>query len=162
IHVLPSGQVKIMDFGLARLGTSEMTRTGMVMGTPHYMSPEQVRGERADARSDVFSLGCLFYELLSQKKPFEADSMHGVLFKVMQEEPTPLLDVAPDVPIVIAQILHHALAKDPAARYQNASELLAALRRARRAMAEGRGSEVLSEGDPAATGATPRVVRAAP
>ena len=76
-----------MDFGLARLGGSEMTRTGMVMGTPHYMSPEQVRGERADSRSDVFSLGCVFYELLTDRKPFDADSMHAVLFKVMQEEP---------------------------------------------------------------------------
>ena len=63
IHILPSGKVKIMDFGLARLSGSEMTTTGMVMGTPHYMSPEQVRGQRADARSDVFALGCLFYEL---------------------------------------------------------------------------------------------------
>ena len=90
IHLLPNGQVKIMDFGLARLGGSEMTRTGMVMGTPHYMSPEQVRGERADARSDVFALGCVFYELLTYRKPFDADSMHSVLFKVMQEEPPPV------------------------------------------------------------------------
>src|SRR5437870_8718215 len=92
VHVQPSGQVKILDFGLARLGASEMTRTGMVMGTPHYMSPEQVRGEKADARSDVFALGCVMYELLTHKKPFDADTMHSVLFKVMQEEPPPLAD----------------------------------------------------------------------
>ena len=76
-----------MDFGLARLGGSEMTRTGMVMGTPHYMSPEQVRGERADTRSDIFSLGCVLYELLTYRKAFDAETMHAVLFKVMQEQP---------------------------------------------------------------------------
>jgi serine/threonine protein kinase len=145
IHVLPSGQIKVMDFGLARLGASEMTRTGMVMGTPHYMSPEQVRGERADTRSDVFALGCMFYELLSHRKPFEADSMHGVLFKVMQEEPPPILEVAPEVPLVVAQVLDRLLAKDPAARFQNASEVRAAVRRARQAIAEGRGEEPLPD-----------------
>ena len=66
IYVQPSGRVKILDFGLARLGASEMTRTGMVMGTPHYMSPEQVRGEKVDVRSDVFALGAMFYELLAE------------------------------------------------------------------------------------------------
>src|SRR6185295_3401233 len=69
IHVQPTGQVKILDFGLARFSSSEMTRTGMVMGTQHYMSPEQVRGEKVDARSDLFSLGAVFYEVLSGHKP---------------------------------------------------------------------------------------------
>src|SRR5215212_5759120 len=68
IRVLPSGRVKVMDFGLARIGTSEMTRAGTVMGTPNYMSPEQVKGAGADARSDVFSLGAMSYELLSGRK----------------------------------------------------------------------------------------------
>ena len=76
LMVNAQGQVKIMDFGLARLGESEMTATGMILGTPHYMSPEQVRGEKADARSDVFSLGAVFYELLANHKAFDADSMH--------------------------------------------------------------------------------------
>ena len=69
IHLQPNGQVKILDFGLARLGESDMTKTGTVMGTPHYMSPEQVRGQKADARSDVFSLGAVFYEMLSHHRP---------------------------------------------------------------------------------------------
>src|SRR5207344_979630 len=81
IHILPGDKVKIMDFGLARIAGSDMTSTGTVMGTPHYMSPEQVRGQKADARSDVFALGCICYELLTGKKPFDAESMHGVLFK---------------------------------------------------------------------------------
>ena len=117
IHILPSGKVKIMDFGLARLSGSEMTTTGMVMGTPHYMSPEQVRGQKADARSDVFALGCLFYELLAGRKPFDAESMHGVLYKIMQEEPTPVREAAPGTPEALAQVVEKALAKNPAERF---------------------------------------------
>ncbi|HET7746557.1 MAG TPA: serine/threonine-protein kinase [Vicinamibacteria bacterium] len=143
IHVLPNRQVKIMDFGLARLGESEMTRTGMVMGTPHYMSPEQVRGERADSRSDIFSLGCVFYEFLAQKKPFEADSMHAIMFKVMQETPLPLDEMAPDLPAVLREIVDRCLQKDPAQRFQDAGELRHALVLARQALAEGRGDEPL-------------------
>jgi len=95
IHVQPSGQVKIMDFGLARLGASEMTATGTVMGTPNYMSPEQVRGEKADARSDIFSLGAVFYELLTAHKAFDADSIHAVLFQVLEHDPQPVRNWAP-------------------------------------------------------------------
>jgi serine/threonine-protein kinase len=141
IHILPGGKVKIMDFGLARMSGSDMTSTGTVMGTPHYMSPEQVRGQKADARSDVFALGCVFYELLSGRKPFDAESMHGVLFKVMQEEPTPLAEAAPDVPPMLVQLVEKSLAKDPAERFQSAADLLAALRRVRQAAASGRAHE---------------------
>ena len=145
IHILQNGQVKIMDFGLARLGGSEMTRTGMVMGTPHYMSPEQVRGERADSRSDIFSLGCVFYELLTYKKAFDADSMHAVLFKVMQEQPVPAAELDPDLPHVLADVLDHMLDKDPARRFQDGGQLRAALHLARTAIGEGRGDEPLPE-----------------
>jgi serine/threonine-protein kinase len=145
IHLLANGQVKIMDFGLARLGGSEMTRTGMVMGTPHYMSPEQVRGERADSRSDIFSLGCVFYELLTYRKPFDADSMHAVLFKVMQEEPPPVTTLVPDLPHVLQDLLDRTLAKDPNERLQHAGQLRAALQMAREAIAQGRGDDPLPE-----------------
>jgi eukaryotic-like serine/threonine-protein kinase len=145
IHLLPNGQVKIMDFGLARLGGSEMTRTGMVMGTPHYMSPEQVRGERADSRSDIFSLGCVFYELLTYRKAFDAETMHAVLFKVMQEQPSPAADLVPDLPHVLADVLDRTLAKDPAERLQDGGQLRAALHLARNAIADGHGDEPLPE-----------------
>jgi serine/threonine protein kinase/tetratricopeptide (TPR) repeat protein len=128
IHIQPNGQIKIMDFGLARLASSEMTRTGMVMGTPNYMSPEQVRGERADARSDVFSLGAVFYEILANRKPFEADSLHAVLFQVMQGEPEPLENLVPDAPQEIIDIIRAALSKDPVQRFNNAGEMVDALR----------------------------------
>jgi serine/threonine-protein kinase len=141
IHILPNGKVKIMDFGLARLPGSEMTTTGMVMGTPHYMSPEQVRGQKADARSDVFALGCLFYELLVGHKPFDAESMHGVLYKIMQEEPTPVREAAPGTPEAVSHIVEKALAKNPAERFPNAGEMLVALRQTRGAIAPGRGPE---------------------
>ncbi len=128
IHILPNGQIKIMDFGLARLASSEMTRTGMVMGTPNYMSPEQVRGERADARSDVFSLGAVFYEILANRKPFEADSLHAVLFQVMQGEPEPLENLVPDAPQEIIDVIRAAMSKDPVQRFNNAGEMVDALR----------------------------------
>ena len=156
VHLLSNGQAKIMDFGLARLGGSEMTRVGMVMGTPHYMSPEQVRGERADARSDVFALGCVFYELLTYRKPFDADSMHSVLFKVMQEEPPPVHELTPGIPPVLAQVVERAMAKDAAQRFQNASEFRTALHRAMQAIAAGEGEKALPDLAPPAAGAPSR------
>jgi serine/threonine protein kinase len=137
IHVLSNGTVKIMDFGLARLGVSEITRTGTVMGTPNYMSPEQVRGEKVDARSDIFSVGALMYEVLAGQKPFEAESMHSVLFQVLDQNPVPIQSRTPDVPIPIAQVVDKALAKEPAQRFQAAGEMRTALRNARRVMAAG-------------------------
>jgi serine/threonine-protein kinase len=143
IHLQIGGQVKIMDFGLARLAGSEITRTGMVMGTPHYMSPEQVRGERADARSDVFAVGCVMYELLAYRKPFDADSMHSVLFKVLQEQPTPVRDLVPDLPIVLFQVVEVALGKDPAQRFQDGRAFRDALADARQAIMRGEGDAPL-------------------
>jgi tetratricopeptide (TPR) repeat protein/predicted Ser/Thr protein kinase len=141
VHLLPNGLVKIMDFGLAKVSGSDMTATGTVMGTPHYMSPEQVRGLKTDARSDVFAVGCLFYELLTGRKPFDAESMHAVLFKVIQEEPPPLVEAAPGTPAPLVQIVEKALAKNPDERFANAGEMLDWLRRARHALASGRGHE---------------------
>lgn len=144
VHLQPGGQVKIVDFGLARLSGSDMTRTGMIMGTPHYMSPEQVRGERVDARSDVFSVGCIFYELLTARKPFDSDSMHAVLFKVLQEDPAPVRQLLPDLPVVVEQVLERCLTKDPSERFQDAGALLDAMREARGALASGHGDAPLA------------------
>jgi len=137
VHLLPNGLVKIMDFGLAKVSGSDMTATGTVMGTPHYMAPEQVRGLKTDVRSDVFAVGCVFYELLSGRKPFDAESMHAVLFKVIQEDPPPLADAAPGTPAPLVQIVEKALAKAPDERFPHAGEMLDWLRRARHAMASG-------------------------
>jgi predicted Ser/Thr protein kinase len=148
IHIQPNGQVKILDFGLARLGTSDMTRTGTVMGTPHYMSPEQVRGQKADARSDVFSLGAVFYELLSHHRPFEADSVHGVLFQILEQEPEPIRKWAPEVPAALVRVVERALAKAPAHRWADAGEMGLGLAEARDAIT---GETVVGGGQAAAT-----------
>ncbi len=153
IHIQPTGQVKILDFGLARFSSSDMTRTGMVMGTPHYMSPEQVKGEKVDARSDVFSLGSVFYEILSGHKPFDGDSMHTVLFHVMQDEPEPLRKWV-DVPPILVELVERALAKDPNRRFQNAGQLRDAVGAVRHVMAEGREAEASLESELGASEAT--------
>src|SRR5438552_7335290 len=137
IRVLPNGRVKIMDFGLARIGTSEMTRAGMVMGTPNYMSPEQVKGTTADTRSDIFSLGAVFYELRSGKKAFDADYMHTILYKVLEEQPQPVRNWVPGLPGPFVALVEKCLAKEPAQRYQDGGDLRKALRKVREALASG-------------------------
>ncbi len=134
IHVQRSGQIKIMDFGLARISTSDMTRAGLILGTPNYMSPEQVKGAKATARSDVFALGAVFYELLTGHKSFDADSIAGVLYQVMQGEPEPIEKVQPDLAPALCHVIHTAMAKDPAQRYATAAEMREALRSARATM----------------------------
>ncbi len=148
IHLQPNGQVKVLDFGLALLGASDMTKTGTVMGTPHYMSPEQVRGQRADARSDVFSLGAVFYELLSRHRAFDADSVHGVLFQILEQQPEPIRKWAPEVPGALVDVVERALVKDPAGRYADAGEMARALADAREATL---GETVVSGGADLAT-----------
>jgi serine/threonine-protein kinase len=149
IRILPNGRVKIMDFGLARLGTSDMTRAGMVMGTPNYMSPEQVRGQKADQRSDIFSLGAVFYELLSGHKAFHAPSMHSVLFKVLEQQHDPVRNWVPGLPLPFVQLVDKALDKAPERRYQDAAELRAAVRSVRDALALDGEEGGLDPSDPA-------------
>jgi serine/threonine-protein kinase len=138
IHVTSSGLVKVMDFGLARIGAnSGMTATGAVLGTPHYMSPEQVRGERADPRSDVFALGAILYELLTGRPPFEAETMHAVLYRILETEPESVRRWNPDVPEPVVALAGEALAKDPARRFPTGSEMAAAVRAAREELSPG-------------------------
>jgi tRNA A-37 threonylcarbamoyl transferase component Bud32 len=146
VHVLANGTIKIMDFGLARLGESEITRTGTVMGTPNYMSPEQVRGEKVDSRSDIFSIGAVMYEVLAGQRAFEAESMHSVLFQVLDKQPAPLRESAPHIPLPVAQVVEKALAKEPQRRYQSAGEMRADLRTARKAMGPSRAGSGVFQG----------------
>jgi eukaryotic-like serine/threonine-protein kinase len=127
IHVTPDGVAKIMDFGIVRLGDSNMTATGMVMGSPAYMAPEQLRGARVDASSDVFALGVTFYELLSGRRAFGGKGLADVMMKVLSLEPTPLAACAPETPPAVAMVIARCLRKDPGGRYRNAGELHAAL-----------------------------------
>jgi serine/threonine-protein kinase len=131
IMIEPSGQVKVMDFGIAKAETgTNLTSTGSIMGTPNYMSPEQAQGLKVDGRSDLFSLGCVLYECLTGRKPFQGESITAILLKILREDP-PLADLAgTSVPQGIDTVLRRAMAKDPAARYASGAELVDALRMA--------------------------------
>ena len=131
IHLQPNGQVKVLDFGLARLGGSELTRTGTVLGTPNYMAPEQVRGQKADARCDVFSLGSVFYEILTGRRAFDAASMAEVLQSICDREPEPIRRCAPETPAALVAIVERALRKKPEERFADAGEMSRALAAAR-------------------------------
>ena len=135
VHIQPSGHIKILDFGLARLGASELTRSGTVMGTPHYMSPEQLRGQKADARADVFSLGAIFYEILAGARAFENQPMHEVLARLRDREAVPLRKRAPATPAPLVDIVERAMAREPSNRFKDAGELSRALVHAREELA---------------------------
>jgi serine/threonine protein kinase len=127
LFITAEGQLKILDFGVARIASSKLTRSGLIVGTPDYMSPEQVMGQVVDQRSDIFSCGTVFYQLLTGRKPFAAKRLPHVLDKVMLEAPAPLTDA--EAPPELAAIVMKALEKDPARRYQRMVEMLAGLTR---------------------------------
>ena len=128
IMVDPEGKVTVMDFGLAHSAEERsMTQTGALMGTPDYMSPEQAKGQKADARSDVFSVGIIFFELLTGKLPFQSDTLLGTLLARTQQRPKPVREINPEIPQPVSDIVARCLAIDPAQRYQSAAELLSDL-----------------------------------
>ncbi len=118
IFITRKDHVKILDFGIARIASSDLTKSGMVMGTPNYMSPEQVMGKRVDHRSDIFSAGAVLYELLTFRKPFTGKSYHETFTNIVTREPEPLLQVERSLPPELTSIVMRALAKDPTHRYQ--------------------------------------------
>ena len=118
-----NGKPHICDFGVAHVEMSTITQTGATIGTPSYMSPEQVMGKKIDKRSDVFSLGAILYELLTGKRPFEGESITTVIYKIVNEEAVPLSQVRKELPPEFEQIMSKALAKDPDSRYGSCAEL---------------------------------------
>ena len=124
IFLLPDGRVKVVDFGIARItSTSTMTQMGQVMGTPGYMSPEQVKGEPVGPPSDIFSVGVLFYELLTGTAAFRSTSATSIMYKIVHEEPEALHLVNPGVPYNLEAVIARACAKNPSARYSDASPM---------------------------------------
>jgi eukaryotic-like serine/threonine-protein kinase len=120
--------LKLTDFGIARLTDSSKTKTGMVLGTPSYMSPEQLAGKKIEGRSDLFSLAVSLYQMLSGKLPFEGESMAQLMFKIANEPPTDILSVNPNLPPALVAFLDKALSKNPDERYQTGEEFAGALR----------------------------------
>jgi serine/threonine-protein kinase len=124
IMLLKDGTVKVADFGIARISTSSATQTGTVLGTPSYMSPEQVAGQKVDGRSDLFSLGVAMYELLCGQKPFSGDSIAALMYAIANKPPVLITQVDPNIPQCCAYIAHRLMTKDLTKRYQNAREVV--------------------------------------
>jgi serine/threonine-protein kinase len=123
IMLLPSGQPKVMDFGLAKVESAHLTAAGQFFGTPLYMSPEQVLSQKVDARSDIFSLGSVAYALLTGRQAFEGDSVARILARVLNQDPFPPSRLEPALPADVDDLIARALAKSPDSRYKEAREL---------------------------------------
>jgi TolB-like protein/Flp pilus assembly protein TadD len=140
VMIEKGGTVKVLDFGLAKLSTAEadveppasqrpatLTGAGMIFGTASYMSPEQAEGRPVDARSDVFSLGIVLYQMATGRRPFQGDSEVSILSAVLRDTPPPVGELRPDLPAAFSRLVEHCLAKDPAGRFADAGELAALL-----------------------------------
>ncbi len=125
IILLPDGNIKVTDFGIARFSrTDTRTMTESAMGSVHYISPEQAKGDLTDERADIYSLGAMLYEMLTGRVPFEADTAVAVALMQINDKPQRLTEINPNIPLGLEQICFHAMQKDPKDRYQTAAEML--------------------------------------
>jgi hypothetical protein len=158
-----TGLVKVLDFGVARLDASQLTQSGMVFGTPSYMSPEQVLGRWVDHRTDLFSLGAVFFELLTGNKPFGGDNMATVTYKVINEEPEGFGQVPDDIGEGYAYVVAKSMAKDQEQRFQSAGEFAEAIQTYCMGAAASPGIPMQTLGSTTAAGAGPGMIpRSAP
>ncbi|HVH66539.1 MAG TPA: protein kinase [Gemmatimonadales bacterium] len=127
VRIASDGSVKIMDFGIARLQTEDVTGSGAIVGTPTYMAPEQITNGAITPATDIFGVGCLLYELLAYHKPFEAETVHGVLYQVLTTDPKPLRAMAPSIPAALERVVAKAMNKLPEERYETARQMQSAL-----------------------------------
>jgi serine/threonine-protein kinase len=116
-------EIKVTDFGIARITASSKTKTGVILGTPSYMSPEQISGKKVDGRSDIFSLGIVMFEMLAGEKPFKGDDITVLMYQVAREKHPSIRDINPHIPQVVEKIIDKALKKDQEERYQTAGEM---------------------------------------
>ena len=142
ILVTPEGKAKIADFGIAKMAGTQMTHTGLLVGTPAFMSPEQITGSEIDSRSDIFSFGVLAYWMLTGKRPFPGDAITQIAYKVVHAPPVPIREVNPELPDDVEPVIFKCLAKKPPDRYGTAGELATALEalKARQILAEAKQS----------------------
>ncbi|EFK95358.1 protein kinase [sediment metagenome] len=123
VMLLKNGQIKVTDFGIAKAISSSRTKTGVILGTPNYMSPEQIMGQKIDARSDIFSLGVLFYQLITGELPFHGENLSGLLYQITQvKHPSPR-KYNPRIPRICEQIIDKALSKNPEKRFRTAEDM---------------------------------------
>src|SRR5437870_1574430 len=127
VRIASDGSVKIMDFGIARLQSADVTGSGAIVGTPSYMAPEQITNGPIVPATDLFAVGCLLYELLGYRKPFEAETIHGVLYQVLTTDPPALRTMAPSIPAALERVVTKAMNKVPEDRYDSAQQMQSAL-----------------------------------
>ena len=129
LMVSPEGNLKVLDFGIATAqGATDLTLAGSIIGSPVHMSPEQVRGEKATAQSDIYSLGVTLYELIAGQPPLRGANTYGVMMSHLNDVPVPLAELRPDIALPLSEMIAKALAKDPAARFATAGDFLQAVR----------------------------------
>jgi eukaryotic-like serine/threonine-protein kinase len=139
IRVDEEGHARIMDFGIAHLNSSamtKMTRTGIMLGTPNYMAPEQIIGQDITPKTDIFAAGAVLYEILTNARPFQADTLHAVLYKITSEKPTPVDKLLPGLPASLNDIVSRSLEKEPNDRFASAAEMAAELGRVRASLSQ--------------------------
>lgn len=156
IFMLADGTVKIADFGIARIQNAEITGEGEILGTPYYMSPEQLMGKKIDARSDLFSLAIVFYESITGQRPFTGEAVTEIMLKILQESPRLPSSIDSSIPVAFNGFLAKALEKEPDRRFQSAIEFKEALSQS----ADGKGVPAASSSSAAAAELNPEHLRA--